>query len=99
MIAVSMLVIAGAMNGYLILFGAHRMLSSTYVGLLSFKIVLASVMIGFAITNRLHAVPAIARNQADGPETAMLSTFAELFLGIAIVAIVAALGTLAPLHS
>lgn len=99
MIAVSLLVIAGALNGYLILFSAHRMWSSTYVGLLSFKIVLASVMIAIAITNRVHAVPAIARNEADGPETVMIGAVAELVLGIAIVAIVALLGTLAPLRA
>jgi len=96
-IAVAVLVVAGALNGYLILFGTHGIWSPAYIGLLAFKIVLAAIMVAFAITNRFHALPAIARGQADAPNAILVGTFSELAIGVVVVLIVGALGTLAPM--
>jgi len=96
-VAVSVLVVAGALNGCLILFGTHGIWSPPYIGLLAFKIVLAAVMVAFAITNRFHALPAIARGQADAPNAILVGTISELVIGVVIVLIVGALGTIAPM--
>ena len=97
-IAVSVLVVAGALNGYLILFGMHDAWSPAYIGLLAFKIVLAAVMVAFAITNRFHALPAIARGHADAPNAILVGTISELAIGVLVVLIVGVLGTLPPMR-
>ena len=98
MVAVCVLVIAGTLNGYLILFGDRGMWSPAYIGMLAFKIVLAAIMIALAATNRLHVLPAIAQGEPEGATTIAISTILELALGLGIVLLVGVLGALPPMR-
>ena len=95
-IAVSLLVVAGTLNSYLILFGAHANWSGDYIGLLAVKVTLAAVMISLALVNRFHVLPALERRQPEGTENLITSSVLELVTGVLIVVIVSVLGTMAP---
>jgi putative copper resistance protein D len=95
-IAVSLLVAAGAINSYIILFGAHARWSGAYVGLLAVKLTLAAVMVSLALVNRFHVLPAIEKQQPDSAGNLVASSVIELVVGVSILIIVSVLGTLAP---
>jgi putative copper resistance protein D len=95
-IAVSLLVAAGAINAYLILFGAHAHWSAGYVGLLAAKITLAAVMVSLALVNRFHVLPGIENRQPDSAGNLIASSVLELAVGVTIIVIVSVLGTMAP---
>lgn len=95
-VAVALLVVAGTFNAYLILFEGQGRWSATYLTLLAAKLVLAAIMIALALTNRLSLLPGLARNDAEARDSLTISVVAELVLGLLIVAIVGALGLLAP---
>jgi putative copper resistance protein D len=95
-IAVSLLVLAGAINSYLILFGERAHWSPGYVGLLAAKITLAAVMVSLALVNRFHVLPGIEKRQRDSAENLVTSSVLELVVGVLIVIVVSVLGTMAP---
>src|SRR5215472_17275574 len=84
-IAVSLLVVAGAINSYLILFGAHAHWSGGYVGLRAVKITLAAVMVSLALVNRFHVLPGIEKHEPDSAENLVASSLLELVVGVSIV--------------
>jgi len=94
--AVAVLVLAGAFNSYLVLFGGRGAWSPLYLTLLSIKIVLAAVMVSLALANRFGLLPALQRGEPDAEETLLISAVAELAIGVTIVAIVGLLGLLPP---
>jgi putative copper resistance protein D len=95
-VAVLLLVAAGTINTYLILFGAHAHWSAGYVGLLAAKITLAAVMVSLALVNRFHVLPGIEKRQPDSADNLVASSVLELVVGVSIVVIASVLGTMAP---
>jgi putative copper resistance protein D len=98
MAAVALLIAAGAMNAWIILHGAPGGWSAEYAGLLAGKLVLASLMIALALTNRLGLLPTLRRGAPVSAENLLASMLSELALGIAIIVIVGFLGTMSPLQ-
>lgn len=95
-IAVSLLVAAGALNTYFILFSTHARWSAGYVGLLALKITLAAVMVSLALVNRFHLLPAIEEQRPESAENLITSSVMELAVGALIVIAVSVLGTMSP---
>jgi putative copper resistance protein D len=92
---VSVLTIIGSgIVNTLVLVGSIELLASTEYGhLLIIKIVLFLVMVGIAMFNRRCLLPAVTTTAVS---TLQRNSFIEVAFGLAIVCIVAALGTLPP---
>ncbi|HEY3776467.1 MAG TPA: CopD family protein [Rhizomicrobium sp.] len=97
MAAVALLIVAGSINAWLILHGAPAGVSLAYAGLLAGKIVLASLMVALALSNRLGLLPELGKDPNASAASLISSTLAELILGLVIVLIVGFLGTMSPL--
>lgn len=102
-IAVALLVTTGLVNMWLLVgwTGLASIGSSLYLQLLTVKLLLFLGMLGLAAMHRFSMTPALADALAGGdPSTAVVrirrSVALEAILGIAILALVAWLGTLAP---
>lgn len=96
-IAVAVLVAAGILNGVFIL-GAGGRWSNAYVTLLAFKIVLAAMMVGLALTNRFGVLPGLERGDKEADETVPLTVVAELSCAVLILVIVGFLGVAPPMQ-
>jgi putative copper resistance protein D len=96
--AVAMLALTGTVNS-LMLVGSFRALGDTAYGrLLAFKIALFLAMVGLALVNRFRLVPRLSgTGTAIVPLRALYrSVIAEQALGLAVLAVVAVLGTWPP---
>jgi putative copper resistance protein D len=101
LLAVATLVVSGAINTIFSIDSFDALLASSYGRLLLLKIALFAVMAAFAATNRLKWMPALAQTPnppgLSKPVSGIyLNSLAEIALGIAIVVVVAWLGTLFP---
>jgi putative copper resistance protein D len=103
--AVSVIVITGLFNGFVILGGdISALVKSTYGWLLTTKIALVSVMLILAVNNRWRLTPALERSgESDTIESTLarlrVSVTLEAAAGATVLALVAWLGTLAPTAS
>jgi putative copper resistance protein D len=101
-IAVALLVATGLVNSWLIvgLDGIAAFGTSLYLQLLALKLLFFVAMLGLAALNRFRLTPALERVARSEPAAAVWalrrSLVIEATLGIAIVALVAWFGTLAP---
>jgi putative copper resistance protein D len=93
-VAVALVLLSGIVNTILIVGGVPSDWSRGYQLLLVAKIGLVGVMVILAIANRYVLVPRLARSRSL--VALRFSTTAEISLGIAVVALVAWLGTLPP---
>lgn len=102
-VVVALLVLTGAVNSWLLIgpdrFGA--LLSTRYGQLLAIKLFLFVAMLGLAAANRFYMTPALEQSIACGDHAAAVnglrkSLFTEAACAIAILALVAWLGTLEP---
>jgi copper resistance protein D len=94
-VAVAILIASGSLNAVLILRPASGHWSTAYLTLFTAKLVLATVMVALALTNRLLSRD-IRLGDAEGGENLAASIIAELAVGILIVMIVGLLGIIAP---
>jgi len=102
---VAVLVVTGLVNSWLIIgFRAWQIASTTYGMLLIAKLAAFALMLALAAYHRQRLVPALVRNgTTDGglehpsPRRARWSLTSETLAGLAILALVAILGTLSPL--
>ena len=94
LIGVGLVVASGVINTVFLLDSPEALLSTTYGRVLVAKIALVVVMIGLGALNRQVLLP----RMAAGLVPLRRSVVAEIALGIAVLAIVAALGTLSPEH-
>lgn len=95
---VAVLVATGLVNGWLLVgWGPLAALAgSPYVRLLAIKLVLFAGMLALAALNRLRLTAAVAR-EAEAALPALRASLAiETALGLAVLAVVAALGVTAP---
>jgi putative copper resistance protein D len=99
-VAVSVLALTGLMNAFWLVREPGNMTATSYGQLLSVKLVLVALMIALAVVNRLVIVPELGAGRPgdDGQPIQHLArnARAELVLGVLIVAIVGALGIMAP---
>jgi len=101
-VAVSGLLVSGALNTLFIPADVASILSSRYGHLLIVKLMLFLVMIGYAAINRLKLTPALASAdahrilRADIAWRLQRNTLAELALGLVIVVLTGWLGILTP---
>ena len=96
--AVALLVITGTVNSIMLVGSFTALVSTPYGRLLSLKIVLFLAMVGLAFVNRFRLMPRLSRPEtATTPlRTLCRSVAAEQALGLAILAVVAVLGTWPP---
>ena len=101
---VAVLIATGLVNGAFVigLSGLPKLLSSTYGRLLVLKLVLFVGMIGLAAANRFRLTPRLGADLSAGAapggelRALSLSVLSETGLSIAVIALVAWFGTLAP---
>ena len=96
--SVAMLVVAGSLNGILILGVPVMRWSDSYLTWLAVKLVLAGVMIALALTNRFGVLPGLARGEKDAADTIPLTVVAELACAVLILLAVGFLGLTAPMQ-
>ncbi|MDL2410362.1 copper homeostasis membrane protein CopD [Rhizobium calliandrae] len=94
--AVAMVIASGIVNTMLVLRRLPIDWSSSYQALLAIKIALVAGMSLLAIVNRYVFVPRIRRDRERALSAIRLGAIAEVFLGIAVIALVAVLGVLEP---
>jgi copper resistance protein D len=95
-VAVVVLIFSGIVNAASILPAHSLSTANSYVDILAVKIVLALGMVVLAVVNRLELVPALDAGHANTARQLSLSVFAEIILGIVVIAIVGYLGQMAP---
>ena len=100
---VAVIVLTGAINGWILVGFDHAddLLETPYGQLLVLKLVLFLAMLALAAVNRFRLTPALASGEAEGQSELALGrlrqTIAwETAAGLAVLALVAWLGTLAP---
>jgi len=96
-VAVAVLVVAGAINGFAILDVQGMRWSVTYLTWLAVKLVLAGIMVSLALTNRFGVLPGLMRGETDASETLPLTLSAELVVAGLILLCVGFLGLTAPM--
>lgn len=97
-LSVGALALSGAIDGALILHGVRPLLTTRYGWLLLVKIALAGGMVTLAATNRFRLAPVLAMDEQDVAVLARLRrrVLAEQLLGLAVLLVVALLGTMDP---
>ena len=94
-IAVALAIATGAANTLFIVGHPPADWSSPYQVLLSAKIAVVAVMVGLALANRYTVMPLLGAD-AEAVTALRRGTIAEIGLGLAAIALVAAFGTLDP---
>jgi copper resistance protein D len=96
--AVALLAATGAINTVLLVGSVEALVGTPYGRLLSLKILLFSVMVVLALTNRFRLVPRLRREPPPPAPIAALarSMLFEQTLGFAVIAVVSVLGTWPP---
>jgi len=94
---VSVLVVSGISNSWLLVGSIHALFTTPYGRLLLFKLMLFAVLIGFGARNRFLVKAKLLK----APGTDLLpqltrNVFCEVCLGVAVVAVVACLGVTPP---
>jgi putative copper resistance protein D len=95
---VSVLVVSGISNSWLLVGPIHALFTTPYGCLLLFKLILFSILIGFGARNRLAIKTNLPKIEARSdllPELRR-NVICEAFLGAAVVVIVACLGVTPP---
>ena len=97
-VAVAALVATGLVNSWLLVGAPSALVTSAYGRWLGLKLALFAAMAGLAALNRWRLTPALAADPADARALAELrrNVIAEQLIGLAVVAVVSLLGTLAP---
>jgi putative copper resistance protein D len=93
---VALVVLTGIVNTILTLGRWPNDLSSPYQTLLAVKIALVAAMIALALVNRYVLAPRIKDQTGAALRILTINSFAEIGLGIAVLALVSVFGTLAP---
>jgi copper resistance protein D len=93
---VATLLATGIVNAGILVGSIHALLVTGYGRLLMLKIALFAVMLGFAAVNRFWLTPRLAEREHDAVWKLTRNCILEIALGLAIFAIVGALGTIHP---
>jgi copper resistance protein D len=100
-VSVATLLVTGIVNTGILVGSVHALLVTAYGRLLMLKIVLFAIMLGLAVVNRFWLTPRLAglpsnQREVDAVRKLTRNCIVEIALGLAIFAIVGALGTLHP---
>ena len=99
-VAVAVLVASGLVNGWFLVGSVAGLLGTAYGQLLIVKLCLFAGMLGLAITNRFWLVPSLGTDGEAGRRHALARlrrhVVAEEALGLIVILIVSALGTMEP---
>jgi copper resistance protein D len=97
-VAVVLIVLTGTVNSVMLVGSVEALVTTPYGRLLMIKIALFTAMVGLALINRFRLVPRLRDTVTDivPLRTLFRSVVAEQALGLAILAVVALLGTWAP---
>ena len=91
---VAALIVSGLINSWNLLSGPGDLVNTGYGRLLALKLALFVAMLGIAAVNRFHLTPLLA---ATGARAALArNSLAETALGLGVLVLVGALGTMAP---
>lgn len=95
--AVVLVALTGLVNSVFVVGSVRALLVSPYGRLLIAKVLLFAAMVGLALVNRFRLMPRLSAAAATAPLRALCrSVVAEQALGLAILAVVAVLGTWEP---
>ena len=93
-VSVATLIVSGLLNSWNLLSGPGDLVNTGYGRLLALKVALFVAMLGIAAVNRFHLTPLLA---AAGARAALArNSLAETALGLGVLLLVGALGTMAP---
>jgi copper resistance protein D len=95
---VSVLVVSGISNSWLLVGSIYALFTTPYGRLLLFKLALFAILVGFGARNRLLVKAKLPKAAADPDVLAQLrrNVICETYLGVAVVVIVACLGVTPP---
>jgi len=93
-VCVAALIVSGLINSWNLLSGPVDLVDTAYGRLLALKIALFVAMLGIAAVNRFHLTPLLA--QAGTRAALARNSLAETALGLGVLLLVGALGTMAP---
>jgi putative copper resistance protein D len=95
---VSVLVVSGISNSWLLVGSIHAFFTASYGRLLLFKLTLFAALVGFGARNRFLIKARLLKPPADQNVLSQLrrNVLCEVCLGVAIVLIVACLGVTPP---
>jgi putative copper resistance protein D len=95
---VSVIVVSGIFNSWLLVGSIHALFTMPYGQLLLFKLALFAVLLGLGARNRLLVKTKLQKGVANMDSLAQLrrDVLCEVFLGIAVVVIVGCLGVTPP---
>jgi putative copper resistance protein D len=95
---VSVLVVSGISNSWLLVGSIHALFTTPYGRLLLFKLALFAILVGFGARNRFLVKAKVRKPGADPDLLAQLrwNVLCEACLGVAVVVIVACLGVTPP---
>ncbi len=95
-VCIGILLTTGSINGWFLVGNITALIGTDYGHLLLVKIALFVAMVAIAAINRFRLTPLIRANPVAAPEALQRNALIETALGLAIVTIVAVLGTLPP---
>jgi putative copper resistance protein D len=95
---VSVLVVSGISNSWLLVGSIYALFTTPYGQLLLFKLALLAILVGFGARNRFLVKAKLPKAAADPDVLAQLrrNVICETYLGVAVVVIVACLGVTPP---
>jgi putative copper resistance protein D len=97
---VAILIVTGLVSSWFLVGSTQALTDTVYGRLLAVKVALFAAMVVFAAVNRLRLTPRLATIESDRRTRALgqlaFNSLAEFVLGLGILALVAALGTLPP---
>jgi copper resistance protein D len=95
---VSVLVLSGISNSWLLVGSIYALFTTPYGQLLLFKLALFAILVGFGARNRFLVKAKLPRTAADPNLLSRLrrNVVCEIYLGVAVVVIVACLGVTPP---
>jgi len=95
-ICVAALLPSGIVNAYYLVGSVPALFGTAYGRILLLKLVLVLTMLGFAAINRWQLVPRLAARDSGAARRIARHTAIEAALGLGVIVIVAALGTMEP---
>ena len=95
-ICVVVLLASGIVNAHYLVGTLPALIGTTYGQILMLKLALVLAMLALAAVNRWHVVPQLAGHDRGAARRIARHTVIEGALGLGVIAVVAALGTMAP---
>ena len=99
MISVGALLLSGFINTWYLVGSVPALVGTDYGQLLLFKLTLFVLMVSLAAFNRLRLTPRLHRHDPEARLILRRNAILEVFAGLGVVVVVAALGASVPEHT